>query len=373
MAEAASKKRKAKELPDELLQLTESTFRKVMKFRLETDPHETGEVKVAYEVSLCQDNNATIELDKLTLDQLRKLCKNVGVQYVNNCTKFACRKALWILSNHQEQREKDGIRLSTVSERASSNMVRLVNVVFSHNFFESFLKLNDIKTRSDHETGGLPSDFWADVAEALNGDAEDDDSATNIVISLEDPHYDELMDLDLDDFDITTSSVLRKKFNLLLKVRKVMKQNMTLSGEHDNDPYNFVDVAMKKVGGTGLTKTGCYYFFQRCATREHEEAIDDIFGDTMDEILMGNTNSPLDSSVSNSDSGGGGSDKKRAYAAIVDMSNVVTSIAAEMKKSTSAMEEKNRIDKQSQLIMLAQHLGKDDLLQGLLADLSGGA
>jgi hypothetical protein len=96
MAEAASKKRKAKELPDELLQLTESTFRKVMKFRLETDPHEMGEVKVAYEVSLCQDNNATIELDKLTLDQLRKLCKNVGVQYVNNCTKFACRKALWI-------------------------------------------------------------------------------------------------------------------------------------------------------------------------------------------------------------------------------------------------------------------------------------
>ena len=54
------------------------------------------------------------------------------------------------------------------------------------------------------------------------------------------------------------------------------------------------------------------------------------------------------------------------------MSNVVTFIATEMKKSTSAMEEKNCIDKQSQLIMLAQHLGKDDMLQGLLADLSGG-
>jgi uncharacterized membrane protein len=89
---------------------------------------------------------------------------------------------------------------------------------------------------------------------------------------------------------------------------------------------------------------------------------------------MGNTNSPLDSSVSNSDSGGGGgSNKKRAYAAFVDMSNVVTSIAAEMKKSTPAMEEKNRIVKQSQPIMLAQHLGKDDMLQGLLADVSGGA
>jgi hypothetical protein len=75
------------------------------------------------------------------------------------------------------------------------------------------------------------------------------------------------MDLDLDNFDITTSSVLRKKFNLLLKVRKVMKQNMTTSGEHNNNPYNFVDVAMKKVGGTGLTKTGCYYFFQSVPVR----------------------------------------------------------------------------------------------------------
>jgi hypothetical protein len=117
----------------------------------------------------------------------------------------------------------------------------------------------------------VPSNFWADVAEALNGDAEDDDSASNIVISLEDPHYYKLMDLDLDNFDVTTSSVLRKKFNLLLKVRKVMKQNMATSREHDNDPYNFVDVAMKKVGGTGLTKTGCYYFFQRCASKEHEQ------------------------------------------------------------------------------------------------------
>ena len=147
---------------------------------------------MAYKVSLGQDDG-TIKLDKLTLDQLRKLCKNVGVQYVNNCTKFACRKALWILSNHQEQREKDGIRLSTVSERASSNM----SMTSSVTIFELFLKSNDIKTRSNHETGGLPSRFWADVAEALNGNSEDDNSASNIVISLEDPHYNELMDLDL--------------------------------------------------------------------------------------------------------------------------------------------------------------------------------
>jgi hypothetical protein len=72
-------------------------------------------------------------------------------------------------------------------EQAGSNIVQLCNVIFGHFFFEDFLKLNDIKTRSNHETGGLPSDFWADVAEALNDACEDNDSAETIVLSVEDP------------------------------------------------------------------------------------------------------------------------------------------------------------------------------------------
>ena len=82
----AAKKRKAKPIPEGLLKLNESTFRKVMKFRLETDSSETGEVKVAYEVSLIDDHDGaetTFNLEKLTLDQLRKVCQNCGVQYVN--------------------------------------------------------------------------------------------------------------------------------------------------------------------------------------------------------------------------------------------------------------------------------------------------
>jgi hypothetical protein len=43
-----------------------------------------------------------------------------------------------------------------------------------------------------------------------------------------------------------------------------MKNNMTIIGEHDNDVYNFVEVAMKNTGSTGLTRIGSYYFFTRC-------------------------------------------------------------------------------------------------------------
>jgi hypothetical protein len=261
---------------------------------------------------------------------------------------------------------------------------------------DSFLALNDIKNRVDHETGGMPEDFWADVAEALNGSSEDDNSALEVVLSEEDPHYGEIMQLDLEDFDIMTSSAIRKKFNMLLKVRKVMEKNMTQSGEHDNNAYNFVDLAMERVGGTGLTTIGCYYFFVRC---EATPEVDVCFADTMDLALMGNTeSSPIEDSVLTTSSGGTTTttiafDKKRAYAAIVDMSNIASTIANEMKETNkigrdtanemkesnrlanataTAIIEKNRISKHSQLITLAQHLGKEDMLEKLLADLASG-
>jgi hypothetical protein len=64
--------------------------------------------------------------------------------------------------------------------------------------------------------------------------------------------------------------------------------------------------------------------------------------------------------------------------AIVDMSTVGATIAGEMKETNCiaqelnmAMKEKNHIAKQSQLIQLAQHLKKEDILEGLLlADLA---
>ena len=225
MEDAPTKKRKTKELPDGLLQLTEVNFRTVLKFRLETDPHEKGEVMVAYKVVFDEnDENKTVDLEKLTLDQLRRLCKNVGVQYVNKCSKFQCRKALWVLAQYQQQREKDGASLSTVSDRTSHNIIRITNVIFSHNFLDSFLALNDIKNRVDHETGGLPNDFWADVADALNGASEDDDSAVQVILSEDDAHRNDIMSMDLEAFDMMAPPAIRKKFNMLLKVRKEIKK-----------------------------------------------------------------------------------------------------------------------------------------------------
>ena len=93
------------------------------------------------------------------------------------------------ISNRTEGEGRCTIVDSTVSIRASNNNIRITNVIFSHNFFDSFLALNDIKNRVDHEMGRLPSNFWAgDVANAVNGASEDDDSALQVILSEADPH-----------------------------------------------------------------------------------------------------------------------------------------------------------------------------------------
>ena len=48
----------------------------------------------------------------------------------------------------------------------------------------------------------------------------------------------------------------------MFKVRRVVQEDMTISEEHDNACFNFMDVGIKKVAnGNSLTKLGCYYFF----------------------------------------------------------------------------------------------------------------
>ena len=59
---------------------------------------------------------------------------------------------------------------------------------------------------------------------------------------------------------------------------------MTKSGTHDNDAFNFVQVAMQEFHG--FTPIAVYYFCTRC--KEHSD-IESIFQLTMDESLKGNS------------------------------------------------------------------------------------
>ena len=357
MEEPLAKKRKVKDLPDSFSGLTEFNFRHVLKTRIETDPKETGEVVVAYAVEL---EDGQVDLTTLNLDQQWKFCKKVGIQYINNCLNFQCRKALSVLAHFLEGREKDGEFLSPV-DRTDTNIIRLSNIIFGHEFIDSFLSLNDAKNRVDHETGGMPGNFWNDVSDAMNGANEDDSCALCLVVKEDDPCEDKICEVHLNQFDSMMADAIKKKINKLMKMRAQVQKNMTLSGEHDSDSYNFIEVAMKTVGKSGLGVLGCYYFFKRCDERPE---VDTRFSQTLDESVSGNSDDVVSppAAVPNSAS----AKKKVAADAMADISNFSKEIATEMKETNRVALEANKLANRSQLIMLAQHLGKTEMLEAML-------
>ena len=56
-----------------------------------------------------------------------------------------------------------------------------------------------------------------------------------------------------------------KKILDLFKIRRCMKENMSVSGTHDNDAWNFIESAMAKT--PGFTKVAVYYFYKQAMQR----------------------------------------------------------------------------------------------------------
>ena len=126
-----------------------------------------------------------------------------------------------------------------------------------------------------------------------------------------------------------------------------------MSGEHDSDAFNFVEVAMKKIGKSGLTIAGCYYFFKICDENpdvdvHHSVTMDDALRGNSDDTKSSSDDEPLKNRTRIQD------EKKRAYAAISDISGVAKSIAEEIKEtnrlaqeSTDVLKEKNRLQQET--------------------------
>jgi hypothetical protein len=260
-SEPPKKKRVVKNLPDGLATLTKRTFRTTLSFRKETDSSETGDVMVAYRATVINDSNITevFELDKLTIDQLRRFCRNVGVTYVNKRSKFQCRKGLWIRANRQEQMEqmeKDG-----------------GNITFADDLDYALMG------NTNQPLDGL---------ETWNGEGVGNERSSEAASS---PAV------------VTTAKKDRKAKN---KKNDLENEKNDLENEK-NDLVN---------------------------------------------------------------------EKKRAYAAVVDISDTVVSIRDQMietnkiaSESNRLASESNRLTKQRLVIMLAQHLNKNDILEELLMDL----
>ena len=98
----------------------------------------------------------------------------------------------------------------------------------------------------------------------LDGNTNSCAEFTQLVHCENDPHLSYLLtdrSLNLMEVDQYETSAFWKKILDLFKIRLCIKENMTVSGTHDNDAWNFIESAMAKM--PGFTKVVVYYFYKQ--------------------------------------------------------------------------------------------------------------
>jgi hypothetical protein len=300
-----------------------------------------------------------------------------------------CRRAIYEHMIFLEQQERKSLEVQTISDVLSSNIIRLTNVIFSNEFLDDFISLNDKKTRNDFEAKKLPAAFWKEVTTTVNCCVEDDSCAVTTVIDKEDLHYDEINEINLCLYDNFNEVTLKKTVKLLFKIRKEIQNMMTTSGEHCNDHYEFCDAAIKRVSGSkNITKIGLYYFHLRC--NQHKE-VDGMFSLEMDNSIRGNTDTTSISSISiekkninkefNNELN---MERKRVYSSIVQMvatsdkmvkemkaTNTVARITSnELRIQNTQLKKQNNLLEERNMIQVAQSLGRNDILNEILDDMN---
>ena len=143
---------------------------------------------------------------------------------------------------------------------------------------------------------------------------------------------------------------------------------MTQSGTHDNDPWNFVEAAMR--GFTGVTKIAVYYFFIRC---EGVPDIDSVFSPFLDDSLKGSTiDINDDSSISTGSRPSTAKKRKRIEDAVDSLVDQSTQLLDVLKQSTEASaklaEAAMLRDNFNQRIEIAKALGDTEALKTLMEE-----
>ena len=311
---SAKRQRKIKLLPDPIAEMTSANSHRLI-ISEELDPHSKSKtygksMRVVSRVKGIKPNDDDIVLDHLTTDQVHLFARNIGVPNLGSKNKFVCRLAMASHFECQHQLSSFGLSPTAQANQTTANVCRAVNVIFSNQFIEELKKVNNKKSRADHESGNTHKHFWIRVAMAYNNRQDDDvveeglteptavaipeenkstmeDEFTTLIVSYKDPVLADLdvnEEVDLAQFEQMETNAFRKKCLDLFKVCSIMKENMTKSGTHDSDPYNFIEVAMR--GFTGLTPISVFYFYKRC---DKHPDIDSVFQPFMNNDLKGNS------------------------------------------------------------------------------------
>ena len=344
-------KRRHLPLPPEIADITikdkdRFVFEKVQSSSNEEDTSDETKTPQYLDVAVAvkpKGEGHQILLDSLTLQQLRDFAKRLTVSGSSRLNTFQCKHAIAVqvityaaVSEGFTSRSNESKKCN---QKRYNTLVRLTNVIFSEDFLPTFLMLNDNHTREDHEVGvgGSMQYFWKDVSLALSAksfDDEEEDPYGEIDHFEEDnddtisKHIDEAIE-DPKDYTPQSGQVLEDWTKKLIRVHVLVKQNMTQSGTHSSDIFDFVECAAKKLKVFKLLGTFPVYYF--CLKAAKSPNIDTKFQPFLNEDLKGDSTS--------SDLTGAGTPHGRSpHSSPIDMAGMLNAFkeAVELQKEAVA-------------------------------------
>lgn len=234
--------------------------------------------------------------------------------------------------------------------------------------------------RWEIETGQMVTNFWRDACDYHNDNDDPGHDGLVLVNPMEDVDWPDLVlseevPVDLEQYEFLTPDTMRKKFMTLLKVRRLILENMERSGTHNHRVLDFVDVGMNQTkGGRHLNRLGVFYFCLRA--QEHGDEIDAAFQPFLDDELKGSTATEpeCESSLSGDDPSSARScrskrnrvsddeDKAEMASAIRAMS----SIQADTHKIALEIERSNEIESLKVELDIAKQMGDTESIMKIL-------
>ena len=178
MKPSAKQQRKIKPLPNPIADMTSADSHHLV-ISEELDPHSKSKtygksLHVVSRVKGIGQNDDDIMLHHLTTDQVHLFARNIGVPNLGSKNKFVCHLAIASHFEFQQQLSNFGLSPTAQANQTTANVCRAVNVIFSRQFIEDLKKVNDRKSRADHESRNTHKHFWIRVAMAYNKRLDDD-------------------------------------------------------------------------------------------------------------------------------------------------------------------------------------------------------
>jgi hypothetical protein len=249
------------------------------------DPEKQGPFLVAQFIHVTDSH--TFDLKELGVFQIRTLAKNFGCKGIGSANLFKIRRAMALRVTMGAAYANNQI-VNPVSDpqveqtRKTNTNCRIVTALFTNEILPDFSKINDRKDRRDFETGNGANNerLFRKLSEMVN----DTDSTELDELILPNNPGDEHITAAVDDdgvnpkdFTVQSWQSVAKVIHKLTKARKGVVTNMTLSGTHDSDTWNFIEPALKTSKVSGLNPIELYYFVMHCKAHPEVDAVFSIF------------------------------------------------------------------------------------------------